>query len=117
MPVMLTKQTSIDYDVHGEGSSLILINGLGFGRWAWFKQIPAFSRHFSTITFDVRGERALRNGVADLGAEVVKLLEHLGMEKAHVLGTSLGGVHCPGTSNRETGSRRSVGPCLYQLRR
>ncbi len=91
MPVMLTKQTSIDYDVHGEGPPLILINGLGFGRWAWFKQILAFSRHFSTITFDVRGERALRNGVADLGAEVVKLLEHLGVEKAHVLGTSLGG--------------------------
>ena len=91
MPVMLTKQTSIDYDVHGEGPPLILINGLGFGRWAWFKQIPAFSRHFSTITFDVRGERALRNGVADLVAEVVNLLEHLGVEKAHVLGTSLGG--------------------------
>jgi 3-oxoadipate enol-lactonase len=91
VPVMLTKQTSIDYDVHGEGPPLILINGLGFGRWAWFKQIPAFSRHFSTITFDVRGERALRNGVADLGAEVVNLLEHLGVEKTHVLGTSLGG--------------------------
>jgi pimeloyl-ACP methyl ester carboxylesterase len=91
MPVMLTKETSIDYDVYGEGPPLILINGLGFGRWAWFKQIPAFSRHFSTITFDVRGERALRNGVADLVAEVVNLLEHLGVEKAHVLGTSLGG--------------------------
>ncbi len=88
---MLTNQTSIDYDVHGERPPLILINSLGFGRWAWFKQIPAFSRHFSTITFDIRGERSLRNGVADLGAEVVKLLEHLGMEKAHVLGTSLGG--------------------------
>ena len=64
MPVMLTKETSIDYDVYGEGPPLILINSLGFGRWAWFKQIPAFSRHFSTITFDVRGERNLRNGVA-----------------------------------------------------
>ena len=51
VPVMLTKQTSIDYDVHGEGPPLILINGLGFGRWAWFKQLPAFSRHFSTIAF------------------------------------------------------------------
>ena len=91
MPVMPTKQTSIDYDVHGEGPPLILINGLGFGRWAWFKQIPVFSRHFSTITFDVRGERSLPNGVADLSAEVVKLLDYLGMEKTHVLGTSLGG--------------------------
>ena len=91
MPQIITKSTSIDYDIHGEGPPLILINGLGFGRWAWFKQIPALSRHFSTITFNVRGERGLPNGVADLSAEVVKLLNHLGIRKTHVLGTSLGG--------------------------
>src|SRR5918993_1713815 len=91
VPQIITESTSIDYDIHGEGPPLILINGLGFGRWAWFKQIPAFSRHFSTITFDVRGERGLPNGVADLSAEVVTLLNHLGIRKTHVLGTSLGG--------------------------
>src|ERR671916_3033350 len=91
VPQIITESTSIDYDIHGEGPPLILINGLGFGRWAWFKQIPAFSRHFSTITFDVRGERDLPNGVTDLSAEVVKLLNHLGIRKTHVLGTSLGG--------------------------
>jgi 3-oxoadipate enol-lactonase len=91
VPLMLTEDTSIDYDVYGEGPPLILINGLGFGRWAWFKQVPTLSRHFRTITFDVRGERYLKNGVADLTADVVALLEHLGVRKTHVLGTSLGG--------------------------
>ena len=91
MPVMITENTSIDYDLHGEGPPLILINGLGFGRWGWFKQIPALSRHFRTITFDVRGERALRNGVGDLTADVVALLNHLEIGKIHVLGTPLGG--------------------------
>ncbi len=91
MPVTITENTSIDYDVQGEGPPLLLINGLGFGRWGWFKQVPAFSRHFQTITFDVRGERGLRNGVADLTGEVVALLEHLRVGKTHVLGTSLGG--------------------------
>jgi 3-oxoadipate enol-lactonase len=92
VPVMITETTSIDYDVHGEeGQPLILINGLGFGRWGFFKQIPAFSRHFRTITFDVRGERDLDGGVADLVADVVALLDHLRIRKAHVLGTSLGG--------------------------
>jgi pimeloyl-ACP methyl ester carboxylesterase len=91
MPVLITENTSIDHDVQGEGPPLLLINGLGFGRWGWFKQIPAFTRHFETITFDIRGELGLRNGVADLTGEVVALLDHLGVGKTHVLGTSLGG--------------------------
>ena len=90
MPV-ITGSTSIDYDITGEGQPLLLVGGLGFGRWGWFKQVPAFSRHFRTITFDVRGERRLDNGVGDLAGEVVSLLDHLGVKKAHVLGTSLGG--------------------------
>jgi 3-oxoadipate enol-lactonase len=91
MPVAITGSTSIDYDIRGEGPPLLLIGGLGFGRWGWFKQVPAFSRHFRTITFDVRGERKLGNGVGDLAFEVVSLLDHLGVKKAHVLGASLGG--------------------------
>ena len=91
MPEMLTHGISIEYDVHGDGPALILIGGLGFGRWSWFKQVPALSNHFRTIAFDVRGEQSLSYGVADLSAEVVTLLDHLGIEKAHVLGTSLGG--------------------------
>ena len=91
MPVMITENTSIDYDVHGEGPPLILIGGLAFGRWSWFKQTPALSRHFRTISFDVRGERSLNNGVADLASEVEALIEHLRIRKAHILGTSLGG--------------------------
>jgi pimeloyl-ACP methyl ester carboxylesterase len=91
MPVMITHDISIDYDLHGDGPYLILINGLGFGRWGWFKQVPTLSRHFRTITFDIRGEQNLAHGVADLSAEVVALLDHLGVQKTHILGTSLGG--------------------------
>ena len=91
MPVMITESTSIDYDINGDGPPLVLISGLGFGRWGWFKQVPAFSRYFRTITFDIRGERRLENGVDDLVREVVSLLDHLGVKKAHVFGVSLGG--------------------------
>src|SRR5215213_4099915 len=46
---------------------------------------------FTPPAFDVRGERRLENGVGDLVGEVVSLLGHLGVKRAHVLGTSLGG--------------------------
>jgi 3-oxoadipate enol-lactonase len=91
MPVFITHNASIDYDVDGNGPPLLLIGGLGFGRWGWFKQVPALSRHFRTITFDIRGEQNLTQGVADLSAEAVALLDHLDVKKTHVLGTSLGG--------------------------
>jgi 3-oxoadipate enol-lactonase len=89
--VVITASTSIDYDVRGTGPALVLINGLGFGRWGFFKQVPALSRHFATITFDARGERDPEGVVGGLAGDVVDLLEHLGVNKAHVLGTSLGG--------------------------
>jgi pimeloyl-ACP methyl ester carboxylesterase len=91
MPVTITESTSIDYDINGDGPPLLPISGLGFGRWGWFKQVPAFSRHFRTITFDTRGERRLENGVGDLVRDVVSLLDHLDVKKAHVFGASLGG--------------------------
>jgi 3-oxoadipate enol-lactonase len=90
MPVLITRDTSIDYDVHGEGPPLLLLSGLGFGRWGWFKQVPMLSRHSRTITYDIRSVHNL-TGVTDLVAKAVALLDHLGIENTHVLGTSLGG--------------------------
>jgi pimeloyl-ACP methyl ester carboxylesterase len=52
-----TENATIDYEVQGAGPSLVLINGLGFGRWGFFKQVPALSRHFATISFDAREGR------------------------------------------------------------
>jgi pimeloyl-ACP methyl ester carboxylesterase len=92
VPVVTTHNTRIDYDVRGAGPALVLINGLGFGRWGFFKQVPALSRHFATITFDARGERDREGVVGGLAGDVVDLLGHLGVNRAHVLGTSLGGL-------------------------
>jgi 3-oxoadipate enol-lactonase len=91
LPVLVTHGTSIDYDVHGEGPYLLLVSGLGFGRWGWFKQIPTLSRDFRTISFDIRSAQKSLTSVAELSANVVTLLEHLRIRKTHVLGTSLGG--------------------------
>jgi pimeloyl-ACP methyl ester carboxylesterase len=86
-----TQNATIDYEVRGAGPSLVLINGLGFGRWGFFKQVPAFSSRFATITFDAREGRDPEGVVAGLASDAADLLSHLGVGRAHVLGTSLGG--------------------------
>jgi 3-oxoadipate enol-lactonase len=91
VPVTTTRNASVEYDVRGAGQSLVLINGLGFGRWGFFKQIPDLSRHFATITFDAREERDPEDRIGALAGDVADLLGHLGVNKAHVLGASFGG--------------------------
>ena len=99
MPLMVSGESSIDYDVYGEGPPLLLIAGLGFGRWCWFKQVPTLSRYLRVITFDIRNLDHLDlldskdhvHSVPDLTVHAWALLDHLGIERAHVLGTSLGG--------------------------
>lgn len=92
----MIKDASIDYDVVGEGYPALLISGLGFGRWSWFKQVPELSKHFRTISFDLRNVGHLDEdqgaySVANLAAHAAALLDHLEIERAHILGTSLGG--------------------------
>jgi len=91
VPVVSTESTTVEYDVRGAGPSLILINGLGFGRWGFFKQVPTLSRRFATVTFDSLGERDPEDLIRGLASDAADLLGHLGVGRAHVLGTSLGG--------------------------
>ena len=91
MPVTNTRNATLEYEVHGSGPSLVLINGLGLGRWGWFKQVPDLSRSFATITFDARRKSDRGLGVGDLAGDVADLLAHIGVNNAHVLGASLGG--------------------------
>lgn len=86
----------IYYEVHGTGEPLLLIEGLGYATWMWFKQVPSFSRHFQTIIFDNRGagwsdKPDLPYTAAMMAGDAAGLLSNLGISRAHVLGVSMGG--------------------------
>jgi pimeloyl-ACP methyl ester carboxylesterase len=86
-----TDGSTIEYEVHGDGPTLLLVPGLGFGPWSFFKQVPALSRRFRTVTFDLRAPRDRDHGITELARDAAALLDRLGTGRAHVLGTSLGG--------------------------
>ncbi len=87
---------NIYYEIHGEGEPLLLIEGLGYSNWMWFKQVPAISRAYKVIGFDNRGvgntdKPDSEYTIETMADDTAGLLKALGVDSAHVLGVSMGG--------------------------
>ena len=96
MPRATVNGVSLNYDEWGAGHPLLLLMGFGDGLDAWANQIPAFAERFRTIALDHRGSgesEAPQGGysIAQFADDAVGLLDRLGVERAHVLGYSMGG--------------------------
>ena len=86
----------IYYEIHGSGEPLLLIEGLGYSSWMWYKQIPVLSREYQVILFDNRGAGNTDKPDSEYTIEIMAddasgLLRTLGTGPVHVLGISLGG--------------------------
>lgn len=84
------------YEVYGEGEPLLLIEGLGYSSWMWYKQLPELSKHYKVIVYDNRGVGLTDKPDSEYTIELMAddaaaLLTTLGIESAHVLGVSMGG--------------------------
>jgi 3-oxoadipate enol-lactonase len=97
MPYTTAPGFRIEYETTGGGEPLLLINGLGSDRSEWLFQLPAFARRFRVIAFDNRGAGGSDTPpgpytTAQMADDAAALLEHLAVDRAHVLGVSLGGM-------------------------
>jgi 3-oxoadipate enol-lactonase len=97
MPLANVNGIRLYYQAHGQGEVLLLIPGLGAGHEAWFRQLHAFRNHFRVVTFDPRSigksDRPKQPyGFRSLADDIVCLMDHLSVGKAHILGQSLGGI-------------------------
>jgi pimeloyl-ACP methyl ester carboxylesterase len=87
----------IAFDVTGVGDPLLLIMGLGADSKMWMLQTPTFSERLRCITFDNRGvgESSIPEGpysTEQMAGDALAVLDALDVERAHVLGISLGGA-------------------------
>lgn len=87
----------IAWESEGDGPPLLLIHGLGYTRNGWGPAPGLLAERFRVIRFDNRGsgESDVPEGpytAAELAGDALQVLDEAGVERARVLGTSLGGM-------------------------
>ena len=88
---------SIAFESSGSGPPLLLIMGLGYGRWGWQPIVGLLAERYRLLTFDNRGygESDIPPGpytAAQMAGDALAVLDAAGVERAHVVGASLGGA-------------------------
>lgn len=87
---------AIAFDRQGSGPPVVFLHGVGGNRTNWAGQLAALSDEFTAMAIDQRGygdsddfEPPLH--FADVGDDLARVLDHLGVATAHLVGISMGG--------------------------
>jgi 3-oxoadipate enol-lactonase len=88
---------AIRYDIAGDGPWLVLAHSLATDLTLWDDQMPALVTQFRVLRFDTRGHGGssapdLPYDFGMLTADVLGLMDTLGVERAHFCGISMGGM-------------------------
>src|SRR3970040_107408 len=88
---------SLWHRISGDGEPVVQIHGAGFGHFNFDPATPELSKVFRVIDFDMRGygqsDKPLQHYDMEVWADdVAGLLDVLGIERAHIHGTSMGGM-------------------------
>src|SRR5918992_4934984 len=87
----------LHYEVHGLGPPLFLVPGLGGLGSFWQPHVASVAERFTVILHDHRGtgQSSLERidfSVGQMATDLLQLLDHLGIERAHLVGHSTGGA-------------------------
>jgi 3-oxoadipate enol-lactonase len=86
----------IAVSVAGRGPLILFLHGIGGWRRHWFSQLEFFSEKWRAAAWDARGYGDSDDtkgplDFADFTRDVVRVIDHLGEQKAHLVGLSMGG--------------------------
>lgn len=97
LPKIIVNDIKINYQIRGEGEPLILIHGGSGSSMHWLYQVPELSKHYRVIVYDVRGHGKTDKPKQEYSIELFsedlsELMNKLEIDKAHIIGHSLGGM-------------------------
>ncbi len=89
---------SYEYEVVGSGEPLLLLHGFTGSMETWRSFISSWSEQFQVIVVDLVGhgktespENVVHYDIRNVALQMKELLDYLHIEKAHILGYSMGG--------------------------
>ncbi|PVE21781.1 alpha/beta hydrolase [Microvirga sp. KLBC 81] len=89
------------YEVTGQGSAIVFVHEFGGNYWSWEPQVSYFSRRHQCITYAARGyppsdipESADQYSQVRAADDIVDVMSAAGIEKAHIVGLSMGAFAC-----------------------
>ena len=88
---------SVTYERNGEGPPLVLLHGVLSDSRVWSKQLLYLSDEFTVVAWDAPGAGQSSDppepfAMADWADCLVGLMDAIGIERAHILGHSWGGI-------------------------
>src|SRR5258708_835247 len=92
----MSNSVTLHYTEEGQGASLVLLHGYPFGGAIWQTQQQGLSSNYRVITPDLRGhgQSPAPDGVYEMelmARDVLALLDSLNVQKAAIMGHSMGG--------------------------
>ena len=87
----------IAWERRGAGPPVVLVHGLGYARWGWEPVADALAESFEVVLLDNRGIGGSEAPpgpytAAEMAGDVLSVMDEAGVERAHLVGTSLGGM-------------------------
>ena len=97
MPVAQVGSYEIHYVDEGSGFPVVLIHGLAGDHTAWAAPMQSWSRDHRVLAFDNRGAGKSTQvdepiSTEDMARDTLALMDEVGIERAHVVGRSMGGA-------------------------
>ena len=104
MPNLTVGNSSLYYEIHGNGPPLVLAHGVGGNHAIWYQQTCALAHTHQVIVFDHRGfgksTDAEGFGRTAFATDMAALLDHLGINRAALLAQSMGAGTCIGFAGK-----------------
>jgi len=106
---------------------VVFVHGAGGSNVVWFKQLRDFKKHFNVLLVDLRGHgkskkhysEAEKYKFDEIALDVIQIMDHLQINKAHFVGISLGCIIIRAMDKLAPGRAESIimGGAIVQFNR